>query len=261
MTSVLVVDDEANVASSISRLLQDHGYTVLTADDGESALSLLAEQDNISVIISDQRMPKMTGSELLATVASEYPEVKRILLTGYADFESVRDAVNHGRIFRFLMKPWDDEELVTCVEQGTHYYLVSKENKRLHEELELAKQNLEHRIEQRTRVLNMNIRSLERYERIVEKIPMGILCVSGDGMIVLSNQAFVNIFGFHSAIEGMPYEKVLPEPLHDLISAFENNRRACLTVEGKPLTARTQLLEAHQTSFGKLLTIQLNEDR
>ncbi len=116
MSKVLVVDDEENVAKSVRRMLEANGFSVITAQDGKNALDIMRGDSDISVIVSDQRMPKMTGSELFSQLSTEHPDIKRILLTGYTDLDSIREAVNKGNIFRFLLKPWDDEELLRCVE-------------------------------------------------------------------------------------------------------------------------------------------------
>ena len=260
MSKILVVDDETNVARSIRRLLKSCGFEVLLADDGDSALDTLRDHPDIAVIVSDQRMPKMSGSELLAKVAADFPDVIRIILTGYAEFDSVRDAVNRGNIFRFLLKPWDDEELVACVTQGAQYFQVAQENHRLQQALQLANQNLEHKVAQRTRALNMNIRSLERYEKIVEKIPLGILCVSDDDMVALSNEALMNLLDVQSAIEGIPYQKVLPVELHPLIDDFHDGRVVSLSIQDQRVIVRTMILEVDHISFGKLLTLERHEN-
>lgn len=111
---ILVVDDEPSICKSLSRLLREEGYNVLIAHSGEQALESLAMQ-RVHVIISDQRMPGMSGTELLDKVKSLYPDVVRIILSGYTDIHVITDAVNRGSVFRFLTKPWDDDELLAVV--------------------------------------------------------------------------------------------------------------------------------------------------
>lgn len=260
MSKVLVVDDEANVAKSVRRLLEAHGFDVLTAEDGQSALATMRKEKEISVVVSDQRMPKMTGSELFSQLALEHPDVKRILLTGYTDLESIREAVNKGNIFRFLLKPWDDDELLRCVEEGEHYHLVSQENKRLQAELALANQNLENKVAQKTRILNMNIRSLERYEKIVEQLPFGILCISEDGMIVLANQQFCKDFDFRSAIEGMPFKRVLPVDMHPIVDNFVPGQAYEVSHQEERLKIYSSSLSLENSIFAKVLTVFKNDE-
>jgi FixJ family two-component response regulator len=260
MSKVLVVDDEANVAKSIRRLLEANGFEVITAEDGKNALDIMRRETDVAVIVSDQRMPKMTGSELFAQLSVEHPDIKRILLTGYTDLDSIRDAVNQGNIFRFLLKPWDDDELLKCVEEGEHYYLVKQENERLNRELEQANLNLEHKVAQKTRVLDMNIHSLKRYEKIVENLPVGLLAISDDGMVVLANKHFCSLFGFQAAVEGMPYRKVIPKEVHDLVDNFESGKRLDFAQEERTLQALSSTLEIDNAMFGKLILFQVTQE-
>lgn len=108
--TLLIVDDEPGILSALKRLLRHDGYVILTADSPAAAFEQLARR-TVHVVISDQRMPDMNGTEFLARVRRMYPETIRIVLSGYADLNSVTDAINRGAIYRFLTKPWDDEAL------------------------------------------------------------------------------------------------------------------------------------------------------
>lgn len=108
--TLLLVDDEPNVLRSLNRLLRRDGYRVFTAETADEAFEILA-QHHVHVIISDQRMRNMNGTELLNHVKSMYPNIIRIVLSGYMDLESVTAAINQGQIYKFLTKPWDDKEL------------------------------------------------------------------------------------------------------------------------------------------------------
>ncbi len=107
---VLFVDDETNILSTLKRLLRSEDYCVETASSGYEALKIM-ELTRFDVIVSDQRMPHMTGAELLQIVSQKFPGVKRLMLSGYADIESVICAVNEGKISEFLTKPWNVVEL------------------------------------------------------------------------------------------------------------------------------------------------------
>lgn len=108
--NLLVVDDEVGICNALTRLLRRDGYRIFTASNGAEALDLLALHP-IQVILSDQRMPGMSGTELLGKVKSLYPDTVRIILSGYTDLSVVTEAVNRGAVFRFLTKPWDDGQL------------------------------------------------------------------------------------------------------------------------------------------------------
>jgi diguanylate cyclase (GGDEF)-like protein len=107
---LLLLDDEPNILRALTRLLRRDGYRILTATTPQQAFTLLAE-NNVQVVMSDQRMPEMTGTEFFSQVKELYPETIRLVLSGYTDLKSVTDAINRGAIYRFLTKPWDDEDL------------------------------------------------------------------------------------------------------------------------------------------------------
>ena len=108
--TLLLVDDEPNILSSISRLLRLEGYTILTANSPAEAFEKLAKHP-AQVVISDQRMPDMSGTEFLSRVRQLYPNTIRMVLTGYTDLDAVTGAINRGAIYKFLTKPWDDDLL------------------------------------------------------------------------------------------------------------------------------------------------------
>ena len=108
--TLLLVDDEQNILSALSRLFRRDGYQILTATSGREGLLLLAK-NKVGVVLSDQRMPEMNGSEFLSRVRELYPDTIRIVLSGYTDLATVIGAVNRGAIYRFLTKPWDDDLL------------------------------------------------------------------------------------------------------------------------------------------------------
>ncbi len=108
--TLLIVDDEKNILNSLERMFEEDNYLILTATSGKDGLKLL-EQHPVQVIISDYRMPNMTGVEFFTQIKKLYPETIRIILSAYADFNAVRDAINEGAIYKFLNKPWDENQL------------------------------------------------------------------------------------------------------------------------------------------------------
>ncbi|MFA7291312.1 MAG: response regulator [Rhodocyclaceae bacterium] len=121
MSTLLLVDDEASMLSSLQRLLRRENYRILVASSGEEALTLLAENE-VGVIISDQRMPAMSGTELLTRVRKMHPKTVRIILSGYTGLESLTEAINNGEIYKYLMKPWDDAELIETIRGAFRHY-------------------------------------------------------------------------------------------------------------------------------------------
>ena len=129
-TMILLVDDETNVLSALSRTLFDEDYEISTQTNAEQALEVM-EQIRFKVVISDERMAGMPGSEFLARVRNLYPETMRILLTGHATLEAAIQAVNAGGIYRFFTKPWNDMELKFAIRSAIEKYDLEAENRRL----------------------------------------------------------------------------------------------------------------------------------
>ncbi len=128
---ILFVDDEENILRSLQRLFMDEEVEVFTASSGAKGLEILAREPEVGVIVSDQRMPEMTGVDFLEKSKAISPQSIRILLTGYADVNAAIDAINRGGTFRYLNKPWNDDELVQAVKGALHMYRLLTENKRL----------------------------------------------------------------------------------------------------------------------------------
>ncbi|MCT8124972.1 EAL domain-containing protein [Alishewanella sp. BS5-314] len=119
--TLLLVDDEENILHSLKRLLRKEPYLVLSCSSAAEALELLAIHQ-VQVIISDQRMPEMNGTEFLSRVKEMYPDTVRIVLSGYTDLRSVTEAINRGAIYKFMTKPWQDDELKTEIAAAFRRY-------------------------------------------------------------------------------------------------------------------------------------------
>jgi len=131
--TLLLVDDEEDIGAALTRLLRPYGYRILRAKSGHEGLALLAQHE-AGVVVSDQRMPGMTGVEFLTQVRELYPNTVRIVLSGYADLDSVTDAINRGAIYKFLTKPWDNETLcANIMEAFRHYELILKKEQLMQE--------------------------------------------------------------------------------------------------------------------------------
>lgn len=122
---ILVVDDEPDNLDLLYRTFY-RDYKVLRAGSGPAALELLAQEGDVSVIISDQRMPMMSGTEFLSLTATQYPDIIRIILTGYTDVEDLVEAINSGKVFKYVTKPWEAEELKAVVRQALDTHNVLK---------------------------------------------------------------------------------------------------------------------------------------
>ena len=121
---IMIVDDEPANLRTLARLFHQD-YQVVTAASGTEALTLL-EQHDVALLISDQRMPEMTGIELMKNTVAIRPHMVRILLTGYTDVEALIDSINSGLVYRYMTKPWNNDELRAVVSEGLKYYELSK---------------------------------------------------------------------------------------------------------------------------------------
>ena len=154
--TLLIVDDEPGILSSLRRLLRPAGYKIHTAESGQAGL-LVLEQEVVDLVISDMRMPEMDGAKFLEQVRARWPGTTRILLTGYADVNSTIEAINRGEIFRYIAKPWDDNDLMLVVRDALERRRLQNENARLlvltqaqNDELKELNANLEDKVRQRT---------------------------------------------------------------------------------------------------------------
>ncbi|MBI5444741.1 MAG: response regulator [Deltaproteobacteria bacterium] len=164
---LLFVDDEENVLKTLQRLFHRGDYEILTASNGPEALSLL-ESNEVSLIISDQRMPGMSGAEFFSQAKILQPDAVRIMLTGYSDAASAVQAINEGRVYRFLPKPWSDSALIELVAESLTEQGIKKQNVALQEqvrrrngELRELNEGLEAKVRQRTEELRRALRLSE----------------------------------------------------------------------------------------------------
>lgn len=153
---LLYVDDEGINLSNFSMTFQDD-YEVITCLSAAEALACFDQHGDIAIVVADQRMPEMTGVELLERICERAPDTIRIILTAYVVSDDIIDAINRGQVYRYILKPWDDRELRLSLEQAGEKYLLIRHNKELLQELEEAnaalqrhKDLLERRVEDRT---------------------------------------------------------------------------------------------------------------
>jgi response regulator RpfG family c-di-GMP phosphodiesterase len=192
--TVLFVDDEENILHSLNRLLRKEGYRILTAGCGTDGLDILKEND-VHLVVTDQRMPGMSGTEFLAKVKEKYPEVMRIVLSGYTEVDSITESINKGHIYKFMLKPWNDQNLKLEIKQALEQYDLIQVNKTLHEKLieknlELKKinENLEVLVKERIMDFEIQNQALELSRAILEDLPIPVMGISREMNIVLINR-------------------------------------------------------------------------
>lgn len=253
--TILCVDDEKNILHSLKRLLRREGYRLLTASSGHEAFELLAQHD-VQLIISDQRMPEMSGTEFLAQVKERYPDVLRIILTGYTDVDSITESINQGHIYKFFLKPWNDHNLKLEIRQALEQYDLIKDNQRLdktvlkqNEKLKQMNEHLEDLVRDRTEDLQRQNQALELSHAILEDLPLPIVGVSAEGMIVLINHR-AQALGPDLPIEvGGQLNDCFPESVQSVFEAVVVNDQPgqtiqcdlagrCFSVDVMPLSGR-----------------------
>jgi len=215
--TLLLVDDEENILSSLTRLLRREGYAIFRANSGQAGLELLKEHE-VGVIISDQRMPEMTGVEFLGKVKELYPGTVRIVLSGYTDLKSITDAINEGAIFRFLTKPWDDEILRYNVSEAFTHYELKYENERLAKELRTANAKLEYKVEQKSQDAEFNMAALQITQDVLEYLPVAVVGIAKDGVLVVANR-LAHEYLSGTPILGQQADAVLPT---EVVTVYQN---------------------------------------
>jgi signal transduction histidine kinase/BarA-like signal transduction histidine kinase len=150
INTLLVVDDEKEILKALRRQFRKK-YRVIVADNASLALHTLSKED-VQVIVSDQRMPDMTGTEMFGNIKNRYPDAVRILLTGYSDIQAVIDSINKGSVYQYLVKPWNHEELNDVIEKAFERFWLIRGNQQLLNELKETNQKLEKEIHERKKI-------------------------------------------------------------------------------------------------------------
>lgn len=199
---ILFVDDERNVLKSLRRLFMDEDrYEIHMAESGAEGLEILEQEQDVRLIISDYRMPGMNGVQFLAQACDRSPDSIRIVLSGYADTAAVVEAINLGQIYKFIPKPWSDEELKSTVASALEHQELQWQNKHLSEELqkknlllEDINEKLENQVEKRTKALEIRNRALQVSQNILDVLSVAVIGIDDEGMIVQCNEAARQIF-------------------------------------------------------------------
>jgi len=213
---ILLVDDEPNIIKALQRLLFDDDYEVTSAASGEDALEIL-NSHAIDLIIADYRMSGMNGIEFFRQARQIQPDAVRIILSGYAEIHALTDAINKGNIYRFIFKPWNDDELKNTIQLALEQKKLVLENRSLarelqrkNDELKDFNRRLEIQVAQRTRELLCQNQVLSVSQEVLELVPVGVVGFSDEGIVVLMNR-FAR--GHLKQGVGQKIEQVVPETL------------------------------------------------
>lgn len=221
--TVLCVDDEIIILRTLQRLFHHKSYKIIVANSAKNALEIL-EKTAINIIVSDIRMPEIDGANLLEKVANSYPDTYRIVLSGYADFESTVKAINLGKINRFINKPWHNDDLINAVEEGLEIIRLKQENQNLKRKIEKKNTllnglnyDLEEKVNLRTKQIRASLTINERDNKAGERMLFNFIAISPN-----LNADFAKNVG---QLAGRLAEKfnIDKEALHDIrLSGFLN---------------------------------------
>jgi class 3 adenylate cyclase len=227
--NILYVDDEINNLNSFRAALR-RNYNVFTAESGEEGIEIISKND-IHVVVTDQRMPNMTGVQFLQHIPGDQDNI-RIILTGFSDVESIIEAINTGKVYRYITKPWDKEELKITIDNAVETVMLRRNNKKLISELQANNEHLEEKVKSRTA-------EVERQKEVIQAAKM-----QSDSLLlnILPDEIaeelkrfgrsyarkhpqvsvlFADIKGFTLVAEALSPEKLVTE-LDEVFRAFDN---------------------------------------
>lgn len=216
--AVLFVDDEEHILTSLKRLLRKEPYKVFTAVGGEAGLEVLLENPGIQMVVSDQRMPGMCGTEFLAKVKESNPDTVRIVLSGFAEASAIVDAINEGEVYRFIAKPWVDDDLKVTFRQCLEHYDIVQENRRLQKQTQdqlVQLKNLNTRLESS---VDKQSRSLSFSQEVLDTLPLIVMGISQEEEVVLTNGTARNrIESLRTMIPGTEMDEIFPPEAVEII--------------------------------------------
>ena len=232
--NLLFVDDEEDIISALYDTFADD-YNIFKTTDPKEALEI-AKKEDIALVISDQRMPEMTGSELLAEIYNAKPHTLRVLLTGYADINAAVDAINKGAIHKYVEKPWNDEELLDMVASLVQIYEESKEKLSVLSRVQVV------------------IRNESDFRSIMDNIKEAVCAMGQDGSIYFANASALKILGYEKLDESASKKvfNIAENDIADFKEEFKENKK----VKAKIFTATAK----DDSSIDVLLTPIFEQD-
>lgn len=168
--SVLIVDDEPYILSALTAYLKAE-YDIVSADTAEAAQKVFAQKVP-DIILSDLKMPRMNGIQLLEWVRQNHPKTVRLLMTGFGELDDAVEAINRGQVFRYMFKPWKEEQLLDMLRSAAHTFVLERSHEELLQQLQSMNEELEQRVADRTRELQAALSELEQKNSMLEKLAL-----------------------------------------------------------------------------------------
>ncbi len=261
--TILCVDDEANVLKSLKRLFLDEDYEILIAESGQEGLDILEQHQPVQVVISDYRMPEMDGVAFFKEVHERWPDTVRIVLSGYADTAAVVAAINEGQVYKFIPKPWNDDELKVAIAKAVERYFLVKANNELNEELRQANDELsrialqlEEKVTERTEELLFQNKVLRHSQVILSTLPMGVVGFDRNGVLVQRNRFAEEVLqDFRHSHLGETAAEVLPPDWAALLTELQPGKgvNRVLGLGGQQFCVRVVMMNEPDGQSGAVL--------
>ncbi|HEX7639698.1 MAG TPA: EAL domain-containing protein, partial [Burkholderiaceae bacterium] len=258
--TLLLVDDEENILAALRRLLRRGDYQIVTATSAAEGLQRLAETE-VDVIVSDQRMPGMTGVEFLRRAKDLYPHTVRIVLSGYTELQSITAAINEGAIYKFLTKPWEDELLRANIDEAFRQKEMADDNRRLDQEVrtanvELADLNLRLQgalAQQREQMSLVEDRGRNALD-VLYSVPVPLIGFDAEGLVAFANQDAERLLPGASEWIGTCADDALPPELRRVL-ALDDGQSVEATLGGVPCTCSCRSIDSDGGRRGRLIAI------
>ncbi len=253
---VLCVDDEPDILKGFARLFRNRSeYELQVANSGAEGLKILEDVPGIRIVIFDYRMPSMMGGDFLNEVCNRWPQISRIILSGYADPQFILESINKGLIYSFLPKPMSDDALMSSISAALKHQALVLENSRLssalvttNRELEELNHKLEEQVAARTETLEIRNRVLQIAQGVLDVLPVVVFGIDPDDMIVSCNEYARDFFpGGMLGPFGMDRRDVLGDELNAMVDALGEQSLIVRDIVHRGKKFRCEVRKLHET--------------
>ncbi len=266
---ILCVDDEPNILKGFARLFRNRSeYELHVANSGAEGLKILEDVPGIRIVISDYRMPSMTGGDFLNEVCTRWPQTSRIILSGYADPQYILEAINKGHIYSFLPKPMSDDALMSTISAALQHQFLVQENSRLtsalkesNRELEELNHKLEEQVSARTETLEIRNRVLQIAQGVLDVLPVVVFGIDPEDMVVCCNEYARDFFpGGMLGPFGMDRRDVLGDELNALVDSLGDQTLVVRDIVHRGKNFHCEVRKLHETLTRGIVISMLPRD-